>query len=92
LYGLREQLQQLNTKLVRQQRKRTVGSQLIQLVGKDEMRANKIPSPNRADALMMCFMVRDKRKKPAASTPPDGVAVQTRTLKCQPLSRIVKSG
>jgi phage terminase large subunit len=55
LYGLREQ-QQLNTELVRQQHKRTVGSQLIQLVGKDEMRANKIPSPNMADALMMCFM------------------------------------
>ena len=76
LYGLREQLQQLNT----------------ELVGKDEMRANKIPSPNMADALMMGLMVRHKRKKPAASTPPDGVAVQTWTLKCQPLSRIVNSG
>jgi phage terminase large subunit len=87
-----KQLQQLNTELVRQQGKRTVGSQLIQLVGEDEMRAKKIPSPNMADALMMCFMLRDKPKKPAASTPPDGVAIQTRTLKCQPLSGIVKSG
>jgi hypothetical protein len=56
------------------------------------MRTKKIPSPNVADALMMCFMVRGKPKKPAASTPHDGVAVQTRTLKCQPLSRTVKSG
>jgi hypothetical protein len=44
------ELQQLNTELVRQQGKRTIGSQLIQLVGDDEMRAKKIPSPNMADA------------------------------------------
>jgi phage terminase large subunit len=55
-------LQQLKTELVRQQRKRTAGSKMIQLVSKDEMRAKKIPSPNMADALMMCFMVRDKQE------------------------------
>lgn len=55
-------LQQLKTELVRQQRKRTAGSKMIQLVSKDEMRAKKIPSPNMADSLMMAFMVRDKRK------------------------------
>jgi len=62
-------LQQLKTELVRQQRKRTAGSKMIQLVSKDEMRAKKIPSPNMADALMMCFMVRDKPKKVQAATP-----------------------
>lgn len=56
-------MEQLKTELVRQQRKRTSGSRLIQLVSKDEMRANKIPSPNLADALMMCFMTRDTKKK-----------------------------
>jgi phage terminase large subunit len=55
-------LQQLKTELVRQQRKRSAGSKMIQLVSKDEMRAKKIPSPNMADSLMMSFMVRDKRK------------------------------
>jgi phage terminase large subunit len=55
-------LQQLKTELVRQQRKRTAGSKMIQLVSKDEMRAKKIPSPNMADSLMMCFMVRDKQQ------------------------------
>ncbi len=55
-------LQQLKTELVRQQRKRTAGSKMIQLVSKDEMRAKKIPSPNMADSLMMAFMVRDKPK------------------------------
>lgn len=55
-------LQQLKTELVRQQRKRTAGSKMIQLVSKDEMRAKKIPSPNMADSLMMSFMVRDKQK------------------------------
>lgn len=56
-------LEQLKTELVRQQRKRTSGSRLIQLVSKDEMRARKIPSPNLADALMMCFMSKDKPKE-----------------------------
>lgn len=55
-------LQQLKTELVRQQRKRTSGSRMIQLVSKDEMRAKKIPSPNMADALMMAFMVKDVKK------------------------------
>jgi hypothetical protein len=33
------------------------------------MGAKKIPSPNMADALMICSMVRGKPKKPAASRP-----------------------
>ena len=56
-------LEQLKTELVRQQRKRTSGSRLIQLISKDEMRAKGIPSPNLADALMMCFMTRDTKRK-----------------------------
>jgi phage terminase large subunit len=62
-------LQQLKTELVRQQRKRTSGSKMIQLVSKDEMRAKKVPSPNMADSLMMSFMVRDKPKQIQAATP-----------------------
>jgi phage terminase large subunit len=65
-------LEQLKTELVRQQRKRTSGSRLIQLVSKDEMRAKKIPSPNMADALMMCFMSRDK-PPPAQSVMPEPI-------------------
>jgi phage terminase large subunit len=65
-------LQQLKTELVRQQRKRTSGSRLIQLVSKDEMRAKKIPSPNMADALMMCFMSRDK-PPPVQSVMPEPI-------------------
>lgn len=52
-------LPQLKAELVRQQRKRTSGSRLIQLVSKDEMRADGIPSPNMADALSMAFAVDD---------------------------------
>lgn len=52
-------LPQLKAELVRQQRKRTSGSRLIQLVSKDEMRADGIPSPNMADALMMAFAIDD---------------------------------
>lgn len=65
LAGDIKDLQQLKTELVRQQRKRTAGSKMIQLVSKDEMRARKIPSPNMADSLMMAFMVRDKKKPKA---------------------------
>ncbi len=56
-------LAQLKTELVRQQRKRVAGSKMIQLVSKEDMRKNGIPSPNMADSLMMSFMVRDKPKK-----------------------------
>lgn len=56
-------LDQLKAELVRQQRKRSASSRLIQLVSKDEMRADGIPSPNMADSLMMAWAV-DKRKKP----------------------------
>jgi phage terminase large subunit len=55
-------LEQLKLELVRQQRKRTAGSKMIQLISKDEMRSKGIPSPNMADSLMMAFMVRDKPK------------------------------
>lgn len=69
LSGDIKELQQLKTELVRQQRKRTSGTKVIQLVSKDEMRAKKIPSPNMADALMMAFMVRDKPKVKAYEPP-----------------------
>lgn len=56
-------LPQLKAELVRQQRKRSSGSRLIQLVSKDEMRADGIPSPNMADALVMAFAIDDLPKK-----------------------------
>lgn len=52
----------LKAELVRQQRKRSSGSRLIQLISKDEMRAKNIPSPNMADALMMSFAISQKKK------------------------------
>lgn len=48
-------LAQLKSELCKQQRKRTPGSRLIQLVSKEEMRSNKIKSPNMADTLMMSW-------------------------------------
>lgn len=64
-------LEQLKAELVRQQRKRSSSSRLIQLISKDEMRSKGIPSPNMADALMMSFMLKDRRKvkaKPKLNT------------------------
>lgn len=58
----RKDLDSLKAELVRQQRKRTAGSRLIQLISKDEMRAKGIPSPNMADALMTSFMTRPEVK------------------------------
>lgn len=58
----RKDLDALKAELVRQQRKRTAGSRLIQLISKDEMRAKGIPSPNMADALMTSFMNRPEVK------------------------------
>lgn len=52
-------LEQLKSELVRQQRKRTSGSRLIQLQSKDEMRKQGIPSPNMADAVVMLFAIDD---------------------------------
>lgn len=48
-------LQNLKSELCKQQRKRTPGSRLIQLVSKEEMRADGIRSPNMADTLMMSW-------------------------------------
>lgn len=48
-------LPQLKSELCKQQRKRTPGSRLIQLVSKEEMRADGIKSPNMADTLMMSW-------------------------------------
>jgi phage terminase large subunit len=56
-------LDQLKAELVRQQRKRTSSSRLIQLVSKDEMRAQGVPSPNMADSLMMAWAIPAQRKK-----------------------------
>ncbi|RZI60675.1 MAG: PBSX family phage terminase large subunit [Pseudomonas sp.] len=59
------EIESLKAELVRQQRKRSSGSRLIQLVSKEEMRKLGIPSPNMADALMMSFML----KPPVPKTP-----------------------
>lgn len=60
-------LPQLKSELVRQQRKRVSSSRLIQLVSKEEMRTDGIPSPNMADAVVMCFANPPKPKaKPQA--------------------------
>lgn len=56
-------LDALKAELIRQQRKRSAGSRLIQLVSKDEMRSKGIPSPNMADSLMMSFMVKQKKRE-----------------------------
>lgn len=58
-----KELDVLKAELVRQQRKRSAGSRLIQLVSKDEMRAKGIKSPNMADSLMMSFMIHEKKKQ-----------------------------
>lgn len=55
-----EHLQQLRAEVCRIPRKRGPSNTKIKIMSKDEMRSNKIPSPNLADALMMCF----------ANTPP----------------------
>lgn len=64
-------LKQLKKELCQQQRKRTPGARFIQLVSKEEMRANGIRSPNMADVVMMSFAnpLRYVRKphKPAPS-------------------------
>lgn len=52
-------LDQLKSELVRQQRKRTSGSRLIQLISKAEMKKQGIPSPNMADSLAMAFAIDD---------------------------------
>lgn len=62
-------LAQLKIELVRQQRKRTAGTKVIQLISKEEMRSRGIPSPNMADSLMMAFMVRDKPKPRQDASP-----------------------
>lgn len=46
---------QLKSELCKQQRKRTPGSRLIQLVSKEEMRADGLRSPNMADTLVMSW-------------------------------------
>jgi phage terminase large subunit len=64
-------LDTLKAELVRQQRKRSSGSRLIQLISKDEMRAKGIKSPNMADSLMMSFMLKEKKRerKPLKTIP-----------------------
>lgn len=57
------EIARLKAELIRQQRKRSSGSNLIQMVSKDEMRAKGIKSPNMADALMMSYMIQPKEKK-----------------------------
>ncbi|HPQ94180.1 MAG TPA: terminase large subunit, partial [Thiolinea sp.] len=60
LNGHMPQRAQLKRELVKVQRKRTPGLQLIQIESKEEMRKRGIPSPNLADSLMMSFAVPEK--------------------------------
>lgn len=63
-------LEQLKSELVRQQRKRTSGSRLIQLQSKADMKKQGIPSPNMADALVMSFAIDDiPPNKPTVAKP-----------------------
>lgn len=55
----KKDLDQLKAELIRQQRKRTSGSRLIQLISKAEMKKQGIPSPNMADSLAMSFAIDD---------------------------------
>jgi len=62
-------LSQLKGELVRQQRKRTPGSTMIQLISKEEMRSKGLPSPNMADALCMVFANKEAKKPSPISIP-----------------------
>ncbi len=66
--------EQLKSELVRQQRKRTSGSRLIQLVSKAEMKKQGIPSPNMADSLVMSFAIDDIPKQDQSAPPPPKAA------------------
>lgn len=59
----KKDLEQLKSEFIRQQRKRTSGSRLIQLVSKAEMKKRGIPSPNMADSVAMSFAIDDIPKK-----------------------------
>lgn len=62
-----EGLDLLRTELLSQPRKRGTGMDRIQMLSKPEMKTKGIPSPNRADALMMSFAnppVKSRKKKP----------------------------
>lgn len=48
-------LAELKSELVKVQRKRTPGSRLVQIVSKEEMRKQGIPSPNMGDGVVMVF-------------------------------------
>lgn len=61
-------LKQLKKELCQQQRKRTPGSRFIQLISKEEMRADGIRSPNMADVAMMSFANPPKIIRPDYST------------------------
>ncbi len=52
-----KELDELKSELIKVQRKRIPGSQMIQIVSKEEMKRNDIPSPNRADSLVMSFAI-----------------------------------
>jgi phage terminase large subunit len=50
-----EYINVLKSELCKIRRKRGTSNTLVQIESKDEMRAHKLPSPNMADAVMMCF-------------------------------------
>lgn len=54
---------QLKAELVRVPRKRTANNTFVQILSKPEMKNRKIPSPNLADAVMMCFANKEIKHK-----------------------------
>jgi len=56
-------LAQLKSELVRVPRKRTANNTFVQILSKPEMKNRKIPSPNLADAVMMCFANKEIKHK-----------------------------
>ena len=54
-------LQQLKSELIKQQRKRTSSTKLIQMVSKEDMRSQGIKSPNMADALCMLWAISPRK-------------------------------
>lgn len=56
-------IQQLRAEVCRVPRKRGIANTRIQILSKQEMKGKGIPSPNMADALMMCFANKPPRAR-----------------------------
>jgi phage terminase large subunit len=58
-----DDLAQLKSELIKQQRKRASSTRLIQMVSKEDMRKDGIKSPNMADALCMLWAIAPRKKQ-----------------------------